>query len=136
MVSRKGGRGEEGEGGGVEEEVDASPAPAQWPPVRGRAKGKARVKEDVTVPATPARGVRDKGKAREVATSPGEGRVVTTEHILMLLATSVGHTYGKMYDNSNLMQFRFIHEHEVLERLGPLFAETRAIVINLHRRYI
>ncbi|KAI1785630.1 hypothetical protein LXA43DRAFT_1076892 [Ganoderma leucocontextum] len=71
----------EDEGAGAGEEVDATPL--QWPPVRGRAKGKGKAKEEVVAaPTTPAHSARDKGKAREAATSPGEGRVVTTEHIL------------------------------------------------------
>ncbi|KAM5542038.1 hypothetical protein V8D89_004348 [Ganoderma adspersum] len=70
-----------GEGQGEEEDAVVDATPLQWPPVRGAAKGKGKAKEE-TVPATPARGARDKNKAREVAASPGEGRVVTTEHIL------------------------------------------------------
>ncbi|TBU41167.1 hypothetical protein BD309DRAFT_1042996 [Dichomitus squalens] len=51
-----------------EEAEDATPV--QWPPVRGKAKGKER---DVA-PTTPARGARE--------TAPGSERLVTTERIV------------------------------------------------------
>ena len=72
-----------GDGGQVaQEDGDADSSALQWPPVRGGTKNKGKAKEEEVAPATPARGARDKGKGREVATSSGEGRVVTTEHIL------------------------------------------------------